>query len=316
LTCEEDAVEQVLPEGDAQFSAGLVQAGERVTASETFVAAGSAADFLPHDMIADIAFTVISVKRYFRSIQHQQEFGFVIVNADQKIGELPVTCPAYEDVIKPFSQPFLLFFGWLCLVGFKIGIELPDLGSNPCNVLAMAVIERLQLMNQPFRMNPTQAMREDIELARIIADDDHVCCDMQTGESTQQGTLGGDLEFERCADAKRFQVRAPCLLIREDGVGMPAQDIPACRGHPLFFHVCQRVAVNHILGLPGLQNLKAVDPVFRVAGRETGEMLIADMGDITIFSHALPSKSGMQPIQSTPVKVGVRVKSSHEAARF
>jgi hypothetical protein len=105
LTFEEDAVEHILPEGDAQFPAGLVQAGERVAASAALVAAGSAADFLPHHMIADVAFTVIGVKRYLRPVKHQQEFGFIAVNAQQELGEFRVACHAQEDGIKPFSQP-------------------------------------------------------------------------------------------------------------------------------------------------------------------------------------------------------------------
>ena len=54
-----DAVGQVSPERDTQFSAGFFQAGEGVAALAASVTAGAAADFFLPDMITDIAFAAV-----------------------------------------------------------------------------------------------------------------------------------------------------------------------------------------------------------------------------------------------------------------
>ena len=74
-------VEQVIPEGDALFFAGLFQAGEGVATSSTLIGSGTAADLSFDDVFPDIAFTQVVVERDIRSFQNQQQLRFVIVPA-------------------------------------------------------------------------------------------------------------------------------------------------------------------------------------------------------------------------------------------
>ena len=53
---EADAIEQIMPEGDALFFAGLFQTGEGITTTAAFIRAGAAADLSFNDVLTDIPF--------------------------------------------------------------------------------------------------------------------------------------------------------------------------------------------------------------------------------------------------------------------
>lgn len=84
MVAARDVVDQVTPERDAQFAAGFFQTGEGVAALAAGVAAGAAADFFLSDMIADIAFAAVGVKRDIRSLQDKQQFGLILVPPRQE----------------------------------------------------------------------------------------------------------------------------------------------------------------------------------------------------------------------------------------
>jgi len=54
---------EVVPEGDAELGAGLAEAEEGVAAIAADIAAGSAADFSPCDLAADIVFRSVGASR-------------------------------------------------------------------------------------------------------------------------------------------------------------------------------------------------------------------------------------------------------------
>jgi len=50
-----DSVVEVVPEGDAEFAAGFLEAGKCVAATATVFTAGAATDLAPLDVFADVA---------------------------------------------------------------------------------------------------------------------------------------------------------------------------------------------------------------------------------------------------------------------
>jgi hypothetical protein len=53
--------------------------------------------------------------------------------------------------------------GWIgiTLVRLEVGVERPEFVAHPFLVLAMALIERDELVNQAFGMHPTQGMQQN-----------------------------------------------------------------------------------------------------------------------------------------------------------
>jgi len=60
---------EVLPERDAQFTAGFLQAGKCIPALSAGLTTNTAADFPPFDILADGVFGCIVVQRNIRTIQ-------------------------------------------------------------------------------------------------------------------------------------------------------------------------------------------------------------------------------------------------------
>ena len=55
--------------------------------------------------------------------------------------------------------------------GLETAVERPDEGADAALGGALGVGERVEFVDQSFGMNPAQAMRADIELAGVVADD-------------------------------------------------------------------------------------------------------------------------------------------------
>ena len=59
----------------------------------------------------------------------------------------------------------------------------------------MAVVERIQLMHQPFRVNPAQRVPADIELTRVVAQHDGVTQEVVRLNAAPKRALGRDLNW-------------------------------------------------------------------------------------------------------------------------
>ena len=53
-------------------------------------------------------------------------------------------------------------------VSLEAGVEVPDQTADPFLRGTMAIVERVQLMHQPFRVNPAQRVPADLELAGVV----------------------------------------------------------------------------------------------------------------------------------------------------
>ena len=62
----------------------------------------------------------------------------------------------------------------IAAIGFEVGVEPPDEAADALLGGMVLVGEGVELVNQPFGMDPAQAMLADIELARIVTDDHRV----------------------------------------------------------------------------------------------------------------------------------------------
>ena len=97
----------------------------------------------------------------------------------------------------------------MALVGLQVGIQIPDLGANPLLILAMALIERDQLMDQPLGVDPAQGMEQDGELPGAVADDHQVEGEALVDQAAEQGPFGGDAAMALAVDAQGIQVGFP-----------------------------------------------------------------------------------------------------------
>ena len=61
VVVEGEAVEEVVPETDAEFLAGFLEAGEGVTGTPAVVGASGAGDFAFDDVLADVALAQVIV---------------------------------------------------------------------------------------------------------------------------------------------------------------------------------------------------------------------------------------------------------------
>ncbi len=71
---ERQAIEQVLPEGDGEFSAGFHQAGKGIAALAAKITFGSAADFAFFDEVTNVGFAAVGMNGYIRALQDQEQF--------------------------------------------------------------------------------------------------------------------------------------------------------------------------------------------------------------------------------------------------
>ena len=62
----------------------------------------------------------------------------------------------------------------LGLIGFEIGVQIPDLSAYPGLLFAVRFIERGQFKNVALGVNLTQGMLKDVKLPGIVAQNAHL----------------------------------------------------------------------------------------------------------------------------------------------
>ena len=76
----------------------------------------------------------------------------------------------------------------------------------------------------------------------------------------------------------------PSLLVGETDKHMVAQCVQEYQGQALLSHVRERLRVDPEVGLPGAQHFEEVDAVLRCAALEPCEVLVADMGHVSVVA--------------------------------
>ena len=126
------------------------------------------------------------------AIQNQEKFRFVLVEQFQRFVQGLKACRGGENRIEPGFEFFLLFIAGRSFVSFQVGVEIPDLGADVFERLAVSVMEADQPVHGSLCVDPTQSVLENIELPRIVAYDDQLCVETVLKDTAYKRTFGGD----------------------------------------------------------------------------------------------------------------------------
>jgi len=107
----------------------------------------------------------------------------------------------------------------IAAIGLEVGVQPPDAGLDALFGLALPFREGVQLVHQPFRVNPAQGVTADIELAGIVAEDDRLVAKAALHETTPQRAFAGDarrIGMGRArGDREGFQMGRPRFRVGE-----------------------------------------------------------------------------------------------------
>ena len=129
--------------------------------------------------------------------------------------------------------------------------------------------ESVQLMHQPFRMNPAQRVPADVELTGIVAQHHGVLQKPLRVDAAPLSPFGGDqhrvLDDRQTGlrgrdDAKPVQMRLPCRLIDEARLARLGQTCDQRGSQSAAAHVAERRVVQHVIGMTGAQQIQKVQP--------------------------------------------------------
>ena len=121
----------------------------------------------------------------------------------------------------------------------------------------MQICEGVQLMHQPFGVNPAQSMTADGELAGIIPYTQyHGIAEEAVGlDAAPLGAFGGDQYRIGCGgqggETEPVEVSRAGGLIGEDRFRLPRQTGDQRRGQSAAAHVFERRANHHEVGMAG-----------------------------------------------------------------
>jgi hypothetical protein len=165
------AVAEVIPEADGLLGAGFHEAQERVTAIAPQVAAGSGGDFAPRYLAADIVFRAVGVQWDLRPLQHREQVFFLGMQPRQQPVERGKVRRSGKDAVEAVSQLAGAACAWRLAVGLEILVEPPDSTADKLLGLDVRLAERIELVDETFRMHPAQCVVCNLELAGAIGDD-------------------------------------------------------------------------------------------------------------------------------------------------
>ena len=170
----------------------------------------------------------------------------------------------------------------------EVGVEPPHPRPDPFERRALCRGEADQGMDQTLGVDPTARVMADVELTGAVADDHRIREQAVVGDAAPHGAFGGNLHRLRVrpgrADPEASEMgapghlaaKAPGLVVRQLGDVGSRQIVPAHIGHG--------GVVDHVVAVPGAQQLQEVQPALRSSRGEPGEVIVADLG-----THAVRS---------------------------
>ena len=159
---------QIIPDRDAELVACLDETEESIATIPADVASRPGTDLAPRDVTADVVFGAVGVERYFGPVQYHQQLGLVGVQPRQQAIQRGEACAAKEDAIEACAQRLSPPLAGFQLISSEVRVEVPDEATSPRLGVSVLVVERIQFMHKPFRVNPTQRMLADVELPGIV----------------------------------------------------------------------------------------------------------------------------------------------------
>ena len=106
--------------------------------------------------------------------------------------------------------------------------------------------------------------------------------------SSDQHRIGQDREG---GDAEKLQVGLPCRPIGEQLVVMLGEQPDDRSGKRAAAHIGERFGVDHVVAMPGAQQLQEIEPALRGGRAEPGEVVVADLGTVAV--HRLVARAGV-----------------------
>jgi len=183
-----------IPERYAELFAGFGESEEGISAVATVVATGGAADLASDNLAADVVFRSIGVQWDLGMIQHAQEFSLVGVQPGKQAIKGGKTGLSFENAVEAgFECCFAPEIGSkaICL---EIGVKPPDQGADPFLGPPRRIGKGVELMNEPFGMNPAERVFPDIELPGIVGQDDRAVEEAVGHDGSPQRAFGGDAD--------------------------------------------------------------------------------------------------------------------------
>jgi hypothetical protein len=147
-------------------------------------------------------------------------------------------------------------------------------------------------------------------LTGAVADDHRVREQAVVGYAAPQRAFGGNprrlRQPARRGDPKPLEVVAPCRLIaKAPGVVARQRGHDRCR-QLVPAHIAEGGVVDHVVLMPGTQQLQEVQPALRSGRGEPGEVIIADLG-----AHPVPARmAGAGVIDRDPAR-GLQPGAAH-----
>ena len=221
------------------------------------------------------------MERDFRPFQHHQQFGLIGMQPRQQAIQRDEAGAAKEDAVEACAQRGRPAFAGFQLVRLEVRVEVPDETTNPRLGGAMLVVERIQLMHQPFRVNPAQRMPADVELPGVVAQNHGIAQKFVRLNAAPQRRFGGDpgrvrRDLQR-VEAQPVEMCLPGGLVAEPCLRFSLQTGDRGRWQALVSHVVVSGVVEHVVSVAGAEQIEEVQPALRGPRAEPGEPLIADL---------------------------------------
>src|SRR5690242_13580065 len=158
---------QIVPDCDAEFVAGLGQAQKSIAAIAADIAACLCTDLAPDDLTADVVLRAVGVQRDLRPVQHHQQLSLVGMQPGQQAVQGREAGATKKNAIEAGTQSDGAMSGRVELISLQAGIEVPNQAAHARLRDPLLVGERVELVYQPFRVDPTQRAPPDVELPRL-----------------------------------------------------------------------------------------------------------------------------------------------------
>ena len=110
-----EAVEEVVPEADAELLAGLFQAGESVAGAAAILGASGAGDLAFDDVLADVALAQVVVQRDLGTLKDEEQHGLVVAQTFERL---------VQGLELGLGSAQFIESGVGIELGFRVGVEL------------------------------------------------------------------------------------------------------------------------------------------------------------------------------------------------
>ena len=169
----------------------------------------------------------------------------------------------------------------------------------------MGLAESVELVDQPFRMNPAQRMVCDPELASAVGDDDGSADEALRCNRAPQRPFGCNLnrvwiDLEG-GDAEPLQMRHEGPVIGKTPFRTGCEQADGYLGGIVIAHVIESRRVDDIVRLSGPQQFEEIKPALRARRCKPGEAIVADMCAIGVLG-LVPCASVIDLIQDAELR--------------